>query len=253
MTKIISYNVNGIRAAMRKDLIPWLKGVNADIICLQEIKANEDQIDVEELESLGYHCYWNSAEKKGYSGVAILSKKKASHISKGIGNAKFDSEGRLIMAKIDDLNVISVYHPSGSSKPERLSYKFDWMDAFMKYTDSLSKNSLLISGDFNICKEAIDIHNPKANLHSSGFLPEERAWLGKFIDSGFIDSFRLIDNSPNHYTWWSYRTKARERNLGWRIDYHMISRDLENKVKRSIILKEAYHSDHAPILIELLG
>lgn len=253
MIKIISYNLNGIRAAERKGLSKWMKAVDADIFCFQEIKALPEQFDVSIYKSLGYHCHWFPAEKKGYSGVALLSKEKPKEVQYGIGDDFFDAEGRMITATFDHYTAVSVYHPSGSSGEERLKLKFRWMDLFREHFDKVKKEKLIISGDFNICREAIDIHNPKANIKNSGFLPEERQWLAEFLDMGFEDSFRLYNKNPDEYSWWSYRTRARDKNLGWRIDYNLISKDLAEKVKRAAILKDARHSDHAPVLLELLG
>ena len=253
MTKIISYNVNGIRAALKKGLMDWIKLVDPDIICLQEIKANSDQIPLFEFEEAGYTNYWFSAKKKGYSGVAILTKKVPDQVMYGMDMPVYDDEGRLIRADYGDVSVISVYHPSGSSGDARQDFKMKWLDDFQKYIDDLKKSrkNLIISGDYNICHKPIDIHDPVGNKNSSGFLPEEREWLGGFIDSGFIDTFRHLDDGPHNYTWWSFRANARARNLGWRIDYHMITESLLKKLNRSLILSEAKHSDHCPILLEI--
>lgn len=254
--KIITYNVNGIRAAMRKDFWEWLKVTNADVICLQEIKAMKSQVENEILafKELGYETYFFSAQKKGYSGVAILTKIKANHIEYGCGIESSDYEGRVIRADYDDFSVISVYMPSGSSGELRQNFKYQWLDEFYEYVQELKKvqPNLIISGDYNICHEAIDIHNPKRNKNTSGFLLEERAWLSKFIDSGFIDTFRYFNTEPHNYTWWSYRANARAKNLGWRIDYQMATKEMEARLKGAVILKEAKHSDHCPMLLEIL-
>lgn len=251
--KIISYNVNGIRAALNKDWIKWVNSVNPDIICLQETKAQPEQIDSVLFKEHGFETYIHSAQKKGYSGVAILTKKKPNHIEYGCGIDKYDDEGRVIRVDFDDFSIISAYFPSGSSGEERQAFKMDFLNDFYVYISELKKQipNLIISGDYNICHKSIDIHNPISNKNSSGFLPEEREWLSKFIDLGFIDSFRHFNNQPHQYTWWTYRFGARKKNLGWRIDYHMISNELEDKLKRANILSEAIHSDHCPILIEL--
>lgn len=257
MAKIISYNVNGIRAAMKKDFIHWLKAANPDILCLQEIKANPEQIDNPAFEILGYHPYWFPAQKKGYSGVAILSKQTPSFVEYGCGNKVYDDEGRILRIDFDGFSIMSVYIPSGSSGEVRQKVKFEFLDFFGDYVSGLIKKipKLVISGDYNICHQPIDIHNPVSNAKSSGFLPEEREWLGKFIKSGFIDSFRYFHKDPHHYTWWTQRfgPSVRERNLGWRIDYQMVSRPLEKKMKRAAILAEAKHSDHCPTLLEISG
>ena len=250
--KIITYNVNGIRAAMNKGLIGWLQATQPDVLCVQEIKATPDQVNVSEFEALGYHHYWYPAEKKGYSGVAIFSKRKPDHVEYGCGIGAYDAEGRVIRADYGDLSVMSVYHPSGSSGDERQSFKMQWLGDFQKYVDSLKKTrqKLILSGDYNICHKAIDIHNPVSNANTSGFLPEEREWMEQFIQSGFIDSFRYFNQEPHQYSWWSYRANARAKNLGWRIDYNLITANLEKHLKRSVILPEAMHSDHCPVLLE---
>lgn len=252
--KIISYNVNGIRAAINKGWIDWLEATEADIVCLQEIKATPDQIaDIQQIADLGYHHFWYPAQKKGYSGTAILTKTQPNNVEYGCGIEAYDNEGRIIRADFDTFSVISAYFPSGSSGDERQAFKYQFLDDFEIYAAQLRTKfpNLLICGDYNICHRAIDIHNPKSNANSSGFLPEERAWMEKFIDSGYIDTFRHLNPDPHHYTWWSYRAGARAKNLGWRIDYHLLSDTMEDKIKRATILPEAKHSDHCPILLEL--
>lgn len=250
--KIVSYNVNGIRAAMKKGLVEWLKSSKPDVLCFQEIKANQDQIDEASLEELGYYCYWFSAEKKGYSGVGIISKIKPRHVEFGCEIDLANAEGRIIRADFNQFSVMSVYMPSGSNF-DRVAIKEQWNQDFLCYIENLKKEipHLIISGDFNVCHHAIDIHNPLANKNTSGFLPSERQWLSNFFELGFIDSFRYFNNQPHHYTWWSYMARARPKNLGWRIDYHAVSKSLESCLKRSVILKDAVHSDHCPILVEL--
>jgi len=251
--KIITYNVNGIRAALGKGLLDWVKSVNPDIICLQETKAQPDQLPLFDFEEAGYLNYWHSAQKKGYSGVAILTKQKPDNVFYGIGIEKYDFEGRFLRADYGDISVVSVYHPSGSSGEERQAFKMLWLEDYLKYINELKKTrpNLILCGDYNICHKAIDIHDPIRNATMSGFLPEEREWLTKFIDSGFIDSFRFFNHEPKQYTWWSFRANARAKNLGWRIDYNMVSKPLESKLKRSVILPEAKHSDHCPVLLEI--
>ncbi|WP_026997899.1 exodeoxyribonuclease III [Flectobacillus major] len=251
--KIITYNVNGIRSAITKGFVDWLKAANPDMICLQEVKADENQIEKQLFEDLGYHIYWYSAEKKGYSGVAILTKIKPKHVEYGCGIEIYDREGRVLRTDFEDFSLMSVYMPSGSSGQERQDFKFQWLADFQQYIDQLKVNfpNLIISGDYNICHQAIDIHNPKSNANSSGFLPEERAWMSGFLESGFIDTFRHFNPEPHHYTWWSFRAGARQKNLGWRIDYHCASKALEGRLKRALILPEAKHSDHCPALVEI--
>ncbi len=251
--KIVTYNVNGIRSAISKGWLDWLKAVNPDMICLQELKAEAHQIDQQPLLDLGYQLYWFPAQKKGYSGVAIFTKEPPLHVAYGCGIEAYDAEGRVIRADFADFSLMSVYMPSGSSGDERQNFKFQWLDDFQTYIDQLKQQhpNLLIAGDYNICHEAIDIHNPKSNANSSGFLPEERAWMSQFLGSGFIDIFRHFNPEPHHYTWWSFRAGARQKNLGWRIDYICASQTLAPRLSRAVILPEAKHSDHCPVLIEM--
>ncbi|WP_298417210.1 exodeoxyribonuclease III [uncultured Kordia sp.] len=250
--KIISYNVNGIRAAIKKGFMEWLQQANPDVICLQEIKALKEQLDLEIFEQAGYkYNYWFSAQKKGYSGVAILCKEEPNHVEYGTGIETMDFEGRNLRVDYDNISIMSMYLPSGTNDA-RLSFKFQYMDEIKEYLTKLRAElpNLVVCGDYNICHEAIDIHNPKMK-GVSGFLPEERAWIGSFIDSGFIDSFRHLNKEPDHYSWWSYRANARANNKGWRIDYNMVSEPLKDNIARATILPEAKHSDHCPILVEI--
>lgn len=251
--KIISYNVNGIRAAISKGFIDWLQQASPDVICLQEIKATPEQIPLEAFEAAGYpYHYWYPAQKKGYSGVAVLSKVKPNNVVYGTGIAHMDFEGRNLRLDFDDCSVMSLYLPSGTNIL-RLDHKFLYMDDFHTYIDNLKKEipNLIIGGDYNICHEAIDIHDPVRNKNVSGFLPAERSWLDLFMKSGFVDSFRHFNKDPHNYTWWSYRAGARGNNKGWRIDYILVSRAIENRLKRAVILADAKHSDHCPVLVEL--
>lgn len=251
--KIISYNVNGIRAAINKGFIDWLKSANPDVICLQEIKALKEQLDLDVFVEAGYtYNYWFSAQKKGYSGVAILSKIKPNYVKYGTGIALMDYEGRNLRADFDGVSVMSLYLPSGTNDA-RLDHKFEYMDMFQDYINTLKKDipNLIICGDYNICHEEIDIHNPKGLSNTSGFLPAERKWIGAFINNGFTDSFRHLNKEPNNYTWWSYRANSRANNKGWRLDYAMVSNAIQEKIKRAVILSDAVHSDHCPILLEI--
>ncbi len=250
--KIISYNVNGIRAAIKKNFLEWIKNEDPNIICIQEIKANKNQFSLEDFDSLGYYNYWFSAQKKGYSGVAILSKKKPNEIFYGIGIDYIDFEGRVLRADYNSFSVISLYLPSGTNI-ERLDYKFKFMDDFYNYIYKLRKEipNLIICGDYNICHMPIDIHDPIRNKTVSGFLPEERAWLQKFIDIGFIDSFRYLNKEPHKYSWWSYRANSRANNKGWRIDYNLVSSKIKDAIYKSYILSNVFHSDHCPVALEL--
>lgn len=251
--KIISYNVNGVRAALNKGFIEWLCTVSPDVVCLQEIKANEDQLDLSIFVEAGYpYTYWYSAQKKGYSGVAILSKSKPDTVVYGTGIEYMDFEGRNIRADFGGLSIMSMYLPSGTNI-DRLDHKLKYMADFQEYVNELRQTNpnLIILGDYNICHKAIDIHNPVGLKNVSGFLPVEREWIGDFIESGFIDSFREFNDEPDNYTWWSYRANARNNNKGWRLDYGMVAKPLKDRLKRSVILSEARHSDHCPILIEV--
>lgn len=250
--KIISYNVNGIRAAIKKGFLDWLQQANPDVICIQEIKAQKDQINPMDFELAGYpYHYWFSAQKKGYSGVAIFCKEKPNHVEYGTGIETMDFEGRNLRVDFDGVSVMSMYLPSGTNDA-RLNFKFNYMDEILEYATELRKTipNLVICGDYNICHEAIDIHNPKMK-GVSGFLPEEREWLGNFIDSGFIDSFRYLNQDRQEFSWWSYRANSRANNKGWRLDYAMVSEPLKENISRAYILPEAKHSDHCPIVVEL--
>ena len=253
MPSIISYNVNGIRAAIRKGLLEWLQQAKADIVCLQEIKAKPEQIDASVFEDLGYTCYWFSAKKPGYSGTAVLSKIIPDNVSYGMGIDDYDNEGRVLRVDYGEVSVMSVYMPSGSSGDSRQAFKMQFLSDFKNCLNELKKkrSKLIISGDYNICHKAIDIHNPTRNKNTSGFLPEERAWISDFLSTGFVDTFRHFNIEPHNYSWWSYRANARDKNLGWRIDYHMVTTNLKKQLKRAAILPQAKQSDHCPILVEL--
>ena len=251
--KIISYNVNGIRAAITKGFIEWLQQANPDVICLQEIKATEDQIPTLDIEAAGYpYQYYYSAQKKGYSGVAILSKIEPKNVVFGTGIEHMDFEGRNLRVDFENLSVMSLYLPSGTNI-DRLDHKFKYMDDFQNYITELRKEvpNLVVCGDYNICHQAIDIHDPIRNAKVSGFLPEERAWIDAFMKNGFIDTFRHFNKDPHHYSWWSYRANARNNNKGWRIDYCLAAAPLEDRIERALILPEAKHSDHCPVLVEI--
>lgn len=252
--KIVTYNVNGIRAALKKGLLQWLQEVNPDIVCLQEIKATPDVVpELLILEQLGYEHYWYPAQKKGYSGTAIFTKISPKHVEYGCGHELYDFEGRTIRADFEDFSVMSAYFPSGTTGGVRQEFKYRFLDDFQQYSNQLQQEipNLVIAGDYNICHRAIDIHNPVSNARSSGFLPEEREWMENFINSGYVDAFRHVNPDPHHYTWWSYRARARERNLGWRIDYHMVSQALAARISDVQILNQAVHSDHCPVLLQL--
>jgi exodeoxyribonuclease-3 len=251
--RILSYNVNGIRSAISKGLLSWLPTVNPDIICFQEIKAQPGQLQEEQFAALGYHSYIHSAEKKGYSGVAIFSKQVPDHVEYGMNHLRYDVEGRVIRADFNDFTVVDVYFPSGTTGELRQAVKMDFLVDFHAYLNELRKErpNLVISGDYNICRLWIDIHNPSQQQGTSGFLPEEREWFEKFVNDGYSDSFRIINSDPHHYSWWSYRAGARQNNKGWRIDYHMVTREMESKVLDARILPDAIHSDHCPVMVDI--
>lgn len=252
--KIITYNVNGIRAAINKGFNEWLKDENPDVICIQETKAQEEQVPVEIFHELGYHTYFYSAEKKGYSGVAIFCKQKPDNIVYGMDMPIYDSEGRFIRVDFGDLSVVSVYHPSGTSGDIRQDFKMQWLDFFNKYVNKLREErpNLLLCGDYNICHTEIDIHDPVRNAKNSGFLPEEREWVTEFLATGFIDSFRFFHpQDKDQYTWWSYRAAARKNNKGWRIDYCMSSEEMKDRLSDAYILADVVHSDHCPAVVIL--
>ena len=251
--KIITYNVNGIRSAISKGWIDWLKTTAPDVICLQEIKATPEQVDTTPISDLGYHLYWYPALKKGYSGVAIFTKIKPDHVVYGCGIEKYDQEGRVLRIDLGELSILSVYMPSGSSGDERQAFKMQWLSDFDNYIQQLKKErpKLIICGDYNICHKPIDIHNPVSNANSSGFLPEEREWMEQFMQSGFLDTFRQFNTEPHQYTWWTFRANARARNLGWRIDYNLASANLKSQLVGASILPQAKHSDHCPAVLEI--
>ena len=250
--KIISYNVNGIRAAIKKGFLDWLKQASPDVICIQETKAHKEQLNSDDFKEVGYPFqYWFSAQKKGYSGVAVFCKTEPNHVAYGTGIESMDIEGRNLRVDFDSISVMSLYLPSGTNN-NRLNFKLSYMDQFQEYITNLREKlpNIIVCGDYNICHEEIDIHNPKMK-GVSGFLPEERAWIGSFINSGFIDSFRFLNKEPHHYSWWSYRANARVNNKGWRIDYCMVADSLKENIERAYILPEAKHSDHCPVVVEM--
>ena len=253
MKSILSYNVNGIRSALNKGLLDFLAKANPDIICFQETKAQIGQMHEEEFEAMGYHCNAFSAVKKGYSGVAIFSKQKPDRVVAGIGVDKYDSEGRVLRADFGDISVINAYFPSGTTGDIRQAVKMEFLVDFQIYLTELRKtrSKLIISGDFNICRLWIDIHNPERQQGTSGFLPEERDWFAKFIDDGYVDTFREINQKPHQYSWWSYRANSRENNKGWRIDYHIVTSDLKDKIADAGILPNVRQSDHCPVYVKM--
>ena len=253
--KIITYNVNGLRAAVGKGLPEWLEQEQADVVCIQETKLQPDQYPEEALSALGYKHYLYSAQKKGYSGVAILTKREPDHVEYGMGMEEYDNEGRFIRADFGDISVVSVYHPSGTSGDERQAFKMVWLEKFQEYVTGLRKSrpKLILCGDYNICHEPIDIHDPIRNATNSGFLPEEREWMTRFLNAGFIDTFRLLHPEQQEYTWWSYRFNSRAKNKGWRIDYCMVTELVRPLLREARILNDAVHSDHCPMVLDIEG
>ncbi len=252
--RIISYNVNGIRAAIKKGFFDWLKTNPADIVCLQETKATQGDVDVKQLEALGYHHHWFSAQKKGYSGVAIFSKVKPDKVELGCGIKNSDNEGRVIQADFGDIRLINAYFPSGTSGDERQLFKYSWLNEFETYLTNLKKKipKLILVGDYNIAHHPIDIHDPKGNKKSSGFLPEEREWMTTFLSTGWVDTFREFNTDPHHYSWWSQRfPSVRLNNKGWRIDYITVTEPLKKQLKGAEILPTIIHSDHCPVYVEI--
>lgn len=251
--KIYNYNVNGIRAAINKGFLEWLKEESPDIVCIQETKAQKEQLNTFVFDEMGYKNYWYSAQKKGYSGVMILTKDEPDTIKAGIGMPIYDTEGRFLRVDYGDISVISTYFPSGTSGDERQAFKMQWLEDFTNYIIELRKErpNLIISGDMNICHKAIDINHPERHQNSSGFLPEERDWFDHFIEIGFVDTFREFNDQPEQYSWWSYRANSRTKNLGWRIDYHLITESLKPRLKNVGILPNAFHSDHCPVTVEI--
>lgn len=253
--RIISYNVNGIRAAIKKGFAEWIQTDPADIICLQESKATQEDVDLSIFEKAGYHSYWFTAQKKGYSGVVILTKIKPDAVHYGSNMEQSDMEGRVIRADFGDITLVNAYYPSGTSGDERQAYKYIWLDEFQVFLTELKKTrpNLIVVGDYNIAHEAIDIHDPKGNKKSSGFLPEERAWMTQFLASGWIDSFRnLHPEATGAYSWWSQRfPSVRLNNKGWRIDYICLTESLGKQLKAAAIYPDVKHSDHCPIYAEI--
>lgn len=251
--RIITYNVNGIRAAIKKGFIDWLKTDPADIVCLQEIKANPEDVPVELIQEAGYQVFSYSAQKKGYSGVAILTRLNPDQVIKGNGLLQSDAEGRVIRADFGNLTLVNAYFPSGTSGDDRQTYKYQWLDEFFDYINLLrsERPELIICGDYNICHKAIDIHDPVRNKNYTGFLPEERAWMDKLFENGFIDTFRQFNKEPNQYTWWSQFAGARAKNKGWRIDYISVSEPLSGRLVNGTIMPDVVHSDHCPVFLEI--
>jgi exodeoxyribonuclease III len=252
--KIISYNVNGIRAAEKKGLCDWIKSKDFDVICFQEVKATKGEAPVETFRTIGFpHCHWHDAEKKGYSGVAVFSKQAPDKVVVGCGIEKYDREGRIIRVDFGDVSILNCYFPSGTTGDVRQGFKYEFLDDFFEWIKTLKKtrSKLIVVGDYNIAHTENDIHNPKGNKTTSGFLPEERKWMSKWFDSGFTDAFRYTNPELIQYSWWSSRANSRANNKGWRIDYQSVTNNLKDKIKNAYQINEAMHSDHCPVFMEI--
>ena len=252
--RILSWNVNGIRAADKKGLYDWFKKESPDVLCLQEIKAQPEQVPPYLRNMPGYNIYWNSAERKGYSGVVTFTKVQPTEIKKGFGIDKFDKEGRTLITEFPSFILFNIYFPNGKQSQERLDYKLDFYDTFLAYADNLKVKgkNIVVCGDFNTAHKEIDLARPKENEKISGFLPIERAWIDTFIDHGYVDTFRHFNKEPDQYTWWDIKTRARDRNVGWRIDYFFVNREFISNVKKSFIMQDITGSDHCPIGLEIV-
>lgn len=253
--RIISYNVNGIRAAVKKGFLDWLQTDPADIICVQETKASRDDVNYAAINALGYNDYWFSAQKKGYSGVAVFTRIKPDNIVVGNGHSPSDDEGRVIQLDFAETKLINAYFPSGTSGDHRQSFKYEWLDEFYTFLNKLKKKNpnIILCGDYNIAHREIDIHDPKGNKNTTGFLPEERAWMDKFLGSGWIDVFREFHPEPHRYSWWSQRfPSVRLNNKGWRIDYITATEEMRGRLKDAEIFPDVKHSDHCPVYAEIL-
>ena len=251
--KILSWNVNGIRAAYKKGLFEWISKVSPDILCLQETKALAEQVPHQLRNMPGYNIYWNSAERKGYSGVVTFTKEKPIDFKKGFGIDRFDIEGRTMITEFPSFILFNVYFPNGKKNQERLEYKLDFYDTFLAYADNIKVKgkNIVVCGDFNTAHKEIDLARPKENEKVSGFLPIERAWIDTFIDHGYVDTFRYYNNEPDQYSWWDMKTRARDRNVGWRIDYFFVNKEFMPYVKKAFIHQDIMGSDHCPVGIEI--
>ena len=254
MLKIVSWNVNGLRACANKGFLEWVQNFKPDVLCLQEIKAYPGQLTPQLRAIPGYQAYFHPAQKKGYSGVAIYSKLNPKNVTEGVGIEKFDMEGRTLIAEFNDFVLINTYFPNGQRDLGRVPYKLEFSNQLIEFCKKLQKTknrSVLICGDYNVAHQEIDIKNPKANENNSGFTKPEREWMSYFLSLGWVDTFRHFNKEPDHYTWWSYRPGVREKNIGWRIDYHCVTPELMPRVQKSEILPHVMGSDHCPIVLHL--
>ena len=248
--KLLSWNVNGVRAMVKKEGKAALSLLNADIVCLQEIKAKPEQVPVELLEWSSYHPFICSAERPGYSGVAVFAKQEPQNVAYGFGIGRFDAEGRTLILEYDSFILLNCYFPNGGNGPERLQYKMDFYEATLEFAKNCTK-PLIVCGDVNTAHKEIDLARPKENVKNTGFLPEERAWIDSFLEAGFVDTFRMFSEEGGQYSWWDMKTRARDRNIGWRIDYFFVSESLRDKVQAAYILPEILGSDHCPVVLEI--
>lgn len=251
--KLVSWNVNGIRACGKSGFLKWFEEEKADIVCVQEIKATPEQLEESYRNPLKYHAFWNPAQKPGYSGTAVFSKKEPLDVQLGFGIPEFDSEGRVMILKYPKFTLMNSYFPNSQREHTRLPYKLAFCEAFMKKAQSLRKKgeNVIMCADWNIAHKEIDLKNPKSNQKNAGFLPEERAWMDRFIQAGYVDAFRQFQPEGGHYTWWSYRPGVREKNVGWRLDYFMANEEFKDRLKTSYHRNEVFGSDHCPVVVEL--
>lgn len=251
--KIVSWNVNGIRACGKSGFLKWFEQEKADVVCVQEIKARPEQLEECYQNPLGYHAFWNPAEKLGYSGTAVFSKKEPLDVQLGLGDQNIDKEGRVMILKYPGFTLVNSYFPNSQRDHARLPYKLEFCRKFLKKVENLRKKgeNILMCADWNIAHQEIDLKNPKSNKKNAGFLPEERAWMDQFIDAGYVDAFRQFQPAGGHYTWWSYRPGVREKNVGWRLDYFMANKEFKDRLKSSGHRTEVFGSDHCPVVVEL--
>lgn len=253
IAQLASWNVNGIRAASRNGFADWFEDVGADIVCLQETKARPEQLEEPLLHLGGYHSFWHSAEKPGYSGVAIYSRHEPLRVQEGLGIAEFDREGRVLVAEYPDFVLVNAYFPNSQRDHARLGYKLEFCKAMLEFLESKRKEgkNTVLCGDFNIAHRPIDLKNPKSNEDNAGFLPEERAWMDRFVSLGYLDTFRYFHPEPDQYTWWSYRPGVRERNIGWRLDYFAVNGEFEDRLRGADHQPQIRGSDHCPVVLKL--
>jgi exodeoxyribonuclease-3 len=251
--KLLSWNVNGIRACDKAGFLDWLRAEDADVVCLQETKASRDQLHAGLLEPAGYRTYWHSAKKPGYSGVAIYSRTEPRSVREGIGIEKYDSEGRVLIAEYAKFTLVNAYFPNSQRDHARLPYKLAFCRDLLRFCEESRANGrpVVVCGDFNIAHQEIDLRNPKSNVNNAGFLPQERAWMTEYVGAGYVDTFRHFTKDPGHYTWWSYRPGVREKNIGWRLDYFFAARELAGRLRAAGIQPHVRGSDHCPVSLEL--